>query len=314
MTEKEPTEIKAGVNLKDSITDKNYSAKPKRSFLGKEMSIRGEITANEDLLINCKVENGSISVKNNRLEIGKNGSIKSNAVAKVVIIHGEIRGDVYASEHALLKPTAKVFGNIFAADIRIEDGAFFKGKIDMRKQDFSSPNTTEVTENSIQKLDRPQDAHSHAYVYEEYQHDDKSVIGESIVIKGEIRSEEDVLLYGKMEGIVYFKNNTVEIAPNAQIAASPLAKTIIAYGQISGNIYASENVVVKKVGHVTGKIYSPRINIESGAIVEGSVEMEAQVLEKVFADMIKNSCDKHITRSEHNQIQNGHKVTDKIGI
>lgn len=314
MIEKAPTETKAGVNLKDSITDKNYISKPKRSLLGKEVSIRGDVSANEDLVINCKIENGSISVKNNKLEIGKNGCVKSNTFAKVVIIHGEVRGDVYASEHALLKQTAKVYGNIFAADIRIEDGAFFKGKIDMRKQDFSLPNTPEVAPNSILKSNRDESTHSHSYIYEEYHHDDKSVIGESIVIKGELRSEEDVVLYGKIEGIVYFKNNILEIAPNAQITASPLAKSIIVYGQIRGDIYASENVAVKKVGYVSGKVFSPRINIESGAIVEGNIEMEPQVLEKVFADVIKNSFDKYIARSENNQMQSGHKLMDKIDI
>ena len=104
------------------------------AHIGKSVVIRGELSGSEDLYLDGEVE-GSIDLKGHSLTIGPNGHIRANVHAQEVVIHGRVDGNIRATDRVELKKTAVLAGDIFTQRIMIEDGAFFKGAIDIQKAD-----------------------------------------------------------------------------------------------------------------------------------------------------------------------------------
>ncbi len=100
------------------------------SVLGPTLRFKGELSAQEDLVVQGSVE-GSIT-HTQSLTIGADGSMKGDIRARVIIIDGKVDGDLYATESVNIRATAKVKGNLFAPRVAISDGAFFQGRIDMQ--------------------------------------------------------------------------------------------------------------------------------------------------------------------------------------
>ena len=100
--------------------------------IGKSVVVKGELSGSEDLIIDGEIE-GSISLRGQSLTVGPNGRLRANIEARNVILHGRVDGDVHATERVDLRKTASLAGNISTARISIEDGAFFKGTIDIQK-------------------------------------------------------------------------------------------------------------------------------------------------------------------------------------
>jgi cytoskeletal protein CcmA (bactofilin family) len=102
------------------------------AHIGKSVVIKGELSGSEDLFLDGEVE-GNIDLHNNNLVIGPNGQVRANVFAKDVVIHGKVEGTVTGINRVELKKTALLNGDINTHRIVIEDGAFFKGAIDIRK-------------------------------------------------------------------------------------------------------------------------------------------------------------------------------------
>src|ERR1700722_3445450 len=100
------------------------------SVLGPTLRFRGELSAQEDLIVQGSVE-GSIT-HTQSLTIGTDGSMKGDIRARVIVIDGKVEGDVYATESVSIRATAKVKGNVFAPRVGITEGAFFQGQIEMQ--------------------------------------------------------------------------------------------------------------------------------------------------------------------------------------
>lgn len=105
-----------------------------QATIGKGLFIKGEITGTESLYIDGKVE-GSISLPGNRVTIGRNGQVTANVTAREVIVLGKVKGNVSATDRVDIRAEGALSGDVAAARISIEDGAFFKGGIDIRKPD-----------------------------------------------------------------------------------------------------------------------------------------------------------------------------------
>jgi cytoskeletal protein CcmA (bactofilin family) len=105
-------------------------AAPRASVLGPTLRFRGELSAQEDLLVQGSVE-GSIT-HTQSLTIGTDGSMKGDIRARVIVIDGKVDGDLYATESVSIRATARVKGNVFAPRIAIQDGAFFQGQVEMQ--------------------------------------------------------------------------------------------------------------------------------------------------------------------------------------
>jgi cytoskeletal protein CcmA (bactofilin family) len=103
------------------------------SHIGKSVVVKGELSGSQDLYLDGEVE-GSIELREHRLIIGPNGQVRANVDACDVEIHGKLYGNVHSSERVELKKTAMLVGDIVTQRIVIEDGAYFKGSIDIQEQ------------------------------------------------------------------------------------------------------------------------------------------------------------------------------------
>jgi cytoskeletal protein CcmA (bactofilin family) len=106
------------------------AAASRASVLGPTLKFRGELSAQEDLIVQGGVE-GSIT-HTQSLTIGTDGTMKGDIRARVIVIDGKVEGDMYATESVNIRATAKVKGNVFAPRVGISDGAFFQGQIEMQ--------------------------------------------------------------------------------------------------------------------------------------------------------------------------------------
>jgi cytoskeletal protein CcmA (bactofilin family) len=100
------------------------------SYLGTGLKIKGEITGNEDLRLDSKVE-GLVSIGGFRLTLGPSAHITANIVAREAVISGEVTGDISAYDRIEIKKSASVIGDLSTSKITIEEGAYFKGTIDI---------------------------------------------------------------------------------------------------------------------------------------------------------------------------------------
>jgi len=98
--------------------------------LGSTLKIKGEISGDEDLQIDGKVE-GPISLPGHRLTIGRTAQLNSEVTAGEVIIYGTAAGNLSARDRVEIKKDAEVMGDITTARITVEDGASFKGRIEI---------------------------------------------------------------------------------------------------------------------------------------------------------------------------------------
>ncbi len=108
------------------------SSSGEQATIGKSLVIKGEVTGSESLYIDGKVE-GSISLPGNRVTVGRNGQVSANISAREVVVLGKVRGNVNASDRVDIRSEGSLTGDVAAQRISIEDGAFFKGGIDIRK-------------------------------------------------------------------------------------------------------------------------------------------------------------------------------------
>jgi cytoskeletal protein CcmA (bactofilin family) len=113
------------------------------AHIGRSVVIKGELSGSEDLYVDGQVE-GTIELQGNSLTIGPNGHLRANVNAKNVVVHGKLEGSVKASERTELKKSAVVTGDIFAQKIAIEEGAYFKGKVDIQKESPKSVSAAPV--------------------------------------------------------------------------------------------------------------------------------------------------------------------------
>ena len=102
------------------------------AHIGKSVVIKGELSGSEDLYLDGEGE-GSVELRSHSLTVGPNGKIRANVNAKEVVIHGKVDGNVRGSDRVELKKSAVLNGDVITQRIVIEDGAFFKGSIDIQK-------------------------------------------------------------------------------------------------------------------------------------------------------------------------------------
>ena len=109
-------------------------------MIGSSIKIKGDITGNEDLLIEGQVE-GEINISSHQVTVGQSGQVNANVTANNIKIEGTVKGDILGSEKVVIAKTGNVRGNIVSPRVTLEDGAVFKGSIDM---DPSDSKTTQL--------------------------------------------------------------------------------------------------------------------------------------------------------------------------
>ena len=99
-------------------------------MIGPSITIKGEISGEEDLLIQGKVE-GTIYLNGNQVSVGESGEVNADIHAKMIKIDGKVTGDITGIEKVVISKSGNVHGNVVAPRVTLEDGAIFKGSIDM---------------------------------------------------------------------------------------------------------------------------------------------------------------------------------------
>ena len=115
-----------------TITPAAVATVADQATIGKSLVIKGEVTGSESLYIDGRVE-GSINLAGNRVTVGRNGIVAANINAREIVVLGKVRGNLTASDRVDIRSDGSLTGDVIAARISIEDGAYFKGGIDIRK-------------------------------------------------------------------------------------------------------------------------------------------------------------------------------------
>jgi cytoskeletal protein CcmA (bactofilin family) len=108
-----------------------------QAIISKGLFVKGDISGTESVYIDGKVE-GTINLPGNRVTIGRNGQVGANITAREIVVLGKVRGNVTATDRVDIRAEGALSGDVTAARISIEDGAFFKGGIDIKKSDGKS--------------------------------------------------------------------------------------------------------------------------------------------------------------------------------
>ena len=119
-----------------------------QATIGKSLVIKGEVTGSESLYIDGRVE-GSINLSGNRVTIGRNGVVAANISAREIVVLGKVRGNLTASDRVDIRSDGSLTGDVVAVRISIEDGAFFKGGIDIRKAGSAGSSKAEEPTKSV---------------------------------------------------------------------------------------------------------------------------------------------------------------------
>lgn len=140
------------------------SAGSSKATIGPSISIRGDVTGSEDLLIQGNID-GSVTLNDHSVGVGSEGRVNANITGRLITIEGRVEGDLTAQEQIILRGSAHVKGDIKAPRVVLEDGATFRGLVDMGspqgKSDTTpstaSPSTASSSGSGTKPTDKPAD-------------------------------------------------------------------------------------------------------------------------------------------------------------
>ncbi len=104
----------------------------------------------------------------------------------------------------------------------------------------------------------------------------QSLIGPTVVIKGEVTAEEDLLVRGRVEGFIDH-SATVTVHAQGTVAAEVKAQEVLVEGTVDGNVYGTKRVQIAPTGNVNGNVYAPRVGVLEGASFKGAIDMDPDV-------------------------------------
>ena len=122
------------------------------AMIGSSIHIKGDVRGEESLVIQGQVD-GTVPLKGNNLIIGQEGQVTATVHAHTITIEGTLKGDAFGEDRIILKRTANVRGNISAPQVSMEEGARFKGSMDMDARSAVSTSRNELQSATVAKLD-----------------------------------------------------------------------------------------------------------------------------------------------------------------
>ena len=129
-----PPSMETTMNETTAKVPSTTPTSPHQTVLGQTVVLRGELSANEDLLIEGQFE-GTISLEDHRLTVGADGQVKAEIRARQVVILGTVSGNVVAREKVEIRRSGHIVGDLTAGAVAIEEGAYFKGSIDILREE-----------------------------------------------------------------------------------------------------------------------------------------------------------------------------------
>jgi cytoskeletal protein CcmA (bactofilin family) len=125
-----------------------------RSILGPSVALRGELAGDEDLLIEGQFD-GSVHLGEHCVTVGAQGQVKAEIQALRVVVQGSVTGNITARERIEICKTGRVMGDLMAAGIAIEDGAYFKGSIEILREGDPKPSVALLRAEPAEEKSRP---------------------------------------------------------------------------------------------------------------------------------------------------------------
>jgi len=135
---------------KISVPSSTPASSGRSALIGPGIRVNGDISGDENLVIEGKVD-GKISLENNQVEVGQTGRVNADITAKVIKIAGEVRGDITGTEKVIISRSGNVHGNIVAPRMTLEDGAIFKGSIDMDPSESAKAKLSSTAKKPVEK-------------------------------------------------------------------------------------------------------------------------------------------------------------------
>ncbi len=120
----------SGVETRSDSSRPASAAVRATAWLGPNLQVKGEISGNEDLHVECKVE-GPVSLGGHRLTVGRGAEMTADITAREVVVYGKVDGDLRARDRIEIKSGGSVTGDLSTARIMVEDGAHLKGRIEI---------------------------------------------------------------------------------------------------------------------------------------------------------------------------------------
>ncbi len=114
---------------------------------------------------------------------------------------------------------------------------------------------------------------------------ENATIGPSIYIKGDLTGEENLVIQGRVEGKVDLKQNSVTIGKSGRVKADIYGKLVTIEGEVEGNLFGQDQIIIRATGNVRGNVSAPRISIEDGARFKGSIDMDGHSGDKPRANL-----------------------------
>lgn len=112
---------------------KTFAPPMEQATIGRSMVIKGEVSGSEALYIDGRIE-GSVRIADNRVTIGRNGSVTADIQAKEVVIMGEVKGNIECSDRLDIRSEGSLIGDVVTRRISVEDGALMKGSVQVQSE------------------------------------------------------------------------------------------------------------------------------------------------------------------------------------
>jgi cytoskeletal protein CcmA (bactofilin family) len=101
----------------------------------------------------------------------------------------------------------------------------------------------------------------------------QTVLGQTVVLKGELSANEDLLIEGQFEGTISLEDHCLTVGADGQVKAEVRARQVVILGAVAGNVVAREKIEIRRSGHVVGDIKAGAVAIEEGAYFKGSIDI-----------------------------------------
>lgn len=105
---------------------------------------------------------------------------------------------------------------------------------------------------------------------------ERALIGASIIIKGDLSGEEDLIIQGRVAGKVSLLEHSVTVGKEGRVKADIFARVISVEGQVEGNLHGEEKIILRENGNVRGNLQAPQVMLEEGCRFKGSIDMESK--------------------------------------
>jgi cytoskeletal protein CcmA (bactofilin family) len=102
---------------------------------------------------------------------------------------------------------------------------------------------------------------------------ERAMIGPTIEIKGNLSGAEDLFIEGRLDGKIDLSQNSVTVGKNGRVRADIVGRSIIVMGEVEGNLYGEEQIVLHQASRVCGNLFAPRVTLEDGSQFKGSIDM-----------------------------------------